>query len=276
LTSRGGLLILFFKRNIASVLLNEYPGYNAIKVGRLFLKPADLYETLTLSCRMTFHEAADHSLPVGRSGSATLISFKGKKFVVTTRHQFELEPGAQLSDDILNTIRIGTGSETLSNIPVDSCIFETSNLDEEYHDIIVFCVSEGWKDAFADAPYFFPLSGFSQSVRRLSFFVGYPSLSGVMDSYLEGFGGDGGSIDIKRCIGDCTLANSVVRTPRYFRTYNLNKDLETADGLSGGAVFSLIGEIGDYEIMFDGIIVRGGRNHIHIVDADFLVSMLSL
>ena len=47
------------------------------------------------------------------------------------------------------------------------------------------------------------------------------------------------------------------------------------DGYSGGAVFSLIGDLGNFELVLDGIIVRGGSEHIHIVDADYLVQIIS-
>lgn len=51
------------------MFIRDYPGTNAVKVGRLFLNPGDVYETITQSCRMVFHEASDRSLPLGRAGS---------------------------------------------------------------------------------------------------------------------------------------------------------------------------------------------------------------
>jgi len=76
--------------DLGLMFIRDYPGINAVKVGRLFLKPGDVYETITQSCRMVFHEASDRSLPLGRAGSATLVRHASVSYVVTTRHQLDI------------------------------------------------------------------------------------------------------------------------------------------------------------------------------------------
>jgi hypothetical protein len=46
------------------------------------------------------------------------------------------------------------------------------------------------------------------------------------------------------------------------------------DGFSGGSTFSMIGEVGSFEVVFDGIIVRAGNGSLYVVDADFLMRIV--
>ena len=59
----------------------------------------------------------------------------------------------------------------------------------------------------------------------------------------------------------------------YFRRYLHTRPF--VDGYSGGAVFSLIGELERLEIVLDGIIVRGGGQYIYIIDVDYLVKLIT-
>jgi hypothetical protein len=258
------------------MLLRDYPIVNAIKVGRLFLKPGDVTETFTRSCRMVFIETSDHSLPLARRGSSTLIRYRGRNFVVATRHQFEISPGTELPEDKLHMIRISSGEGRLTNIPLQRCYFEETNPDEDYHDLLIFEAAENWKTRHQDEPFFYPLAPFSDRKREKSFMVGYPAMDGVMEEYLDDFHPDSaGTIHIKRVVSDCDLDEKFETHAGYFRRYVHVRERHVFDGYSGGAVFSLVGDLGDMEIVLDGIVVRGGRHHVHIVDADYLVKMLN-
>lgn len=258
------------------MFIQDYPAINAVKVGRLFLKPGDVYETITKVCRMVFHEASDRSLPLGRAGSATLVRYGGVNYIVATRHQFGIARGASVPSDILDTIRITSGSGWLSNIPLKACIFELSNIDEEYHDILLFKVADSWKTQQSDQPFFYPLAPFSNVNRVKSFLVGYPTIDGVMDEYLDDFVPEQtGSIHIKRAISDCDLDIGYLTNVEFYRRYLNVRARPIVDGYSGGAVFSLIGELENLEIVLDGIVVRAGARHIHVVDADYLVKIIT-
>lgn len=151
------------------MLITEYPGANAIKFGQLYLKPSSLEETITHCCRMVLHEDDDRTLPLGRAGSATLVRYAGINYVIATRHEFSIAPGASPSRKILETIRIASGSDRLTNIPLKTCIFETSNPDQEYHDIIVFEAADNWENKNSDTPTSSPFLDFRNKKEKSHF-----------------------------------------------------------------------------------------------------------
>jgi hypothetical protein len=53
------------------------------------------------------------------------------------------------------------------------------------------------------------------------------------------------------------------------------RGLAGLDGHSGGAVFSLVGQLDTFEIVLDGIILRGGKEYIYAVNVDFLIGALT-
>lgn len=255
------------------MLIRDLPALNAIKIGRLYHKSRDIEETITMSCRMVLFEASDKSVPLGRGGSATLLRHRGTDYIVATRHQLGIKAGAPLPISILDTIRISTGEGVLSNIPVKRVVFETDNPDEEFHDVLIFEAADEWKHQHRDRPYFFELAPFSKRQRARSFLVGYPSLDVVMDEYLADFQpAQPGTVHIKRAIVDCDLDPTFRTHVQHYRRYRFSQAWDVVDGYSGGAVFSLVGALGDHEIVLDGIVVRAGADCLHIVDADYLVA----
>lgn len=259
------------------MLITDLPINNSIKIGRLWHKPRDIEEFITLSCRLMLFEASDKGLPLGRGGSATLIRFRGKDYVIATRHQLGIKPGEPMPIDRVETIRVASGSEgILSNIPLQRVVFEHSNPDEEFHDLLIFETADEWEHRSRESPYFFELEPFSTRQRVQSYMVGYPSLDVVMGEYLETFEPEKhGTIHIKRAIVGCNLDPEFRTNVRHYRRYNFLDEREVVDGFSGGAVFSLVGELGDHAVVLDGIVVRAGKDHVHIVDADYLVEALS-
>jgi hypothetical protein len=254
----------------------DLPSVNSIKVGSLFLKPSAIEDYITRCSRMVLRESQDTSLPMWRCGSATLLRFAGINYVVMTRHQLEIRRGETPDKEALETVRIAAGADRLSNILLQHCVFETGNLDEEYHDLLIFQTAENWKTRTADAPYFFPLTGFSRQPRQMGRLVGYPSLDGVIDGYHENFGVERvGEISIKRSIMDCEFDPSFTSNAFHYRRYRHHHPRAVMDGYSGGAVFSIIGDFGNYEIVFDGIVVRAGHSNVYIIDADYLVTVLA-
>lgn len=254
----------------------DLPTLNSIKVGRLYLKSASIENHITRCCRMVLRESQNRALPMWRCGSATLLSFNGKKFVVMTRHQLEMKPGETPDKEVLETVRIAAGHERLSNILLQNCVFEVSNHDEEFHDLLIFETADDWKTKMADSPYFFPLASFARQRRQQSRLVGYPSLEGVIDQYHESFGVDPvGEINIKRSIMDCDFDPSFTSSASHFRRYRHDHPKAIMDGYSGGAIFSVVGELGNLEIVFDGIVVRAGQKDIYVIDADYLETVLS-
>jgi len=176
---------------------------------------------------------------------------------------------------MLDTIRISTGNGILGNIPVKRFIYETSNSDQEFHDILVFEAADEWKEKNFDLPYFFSLTPFSISNRIKSFLIGYPTLPGVMDDYFEGFiSGNNAEIHMKCAIAGCDIDETYVSAAEHFRRYTHMKSRPMMDGYSGGAIFSLIGDLGSYEIVLDGIVLRGNKDFIYTVDADYVLKAI--
>ena len=254
----------------------QYYKCNAVKIGKIYFKPSSVIDTISRCCRMIILENEKQSDPLWRSGSATLIRYAGKRYVVATRHELGITRGCDVPKDIVDTVRISTGTDVLSNIPVKACIYETDNPDEEYHDIIIFSLVDEWDTMTADSPFFSELLPFSQCDRNISLMAGYPTIPVVMNEYHDGFyDGRIAPINLKRCVYYCDIDHSSHANIPHFRTYNIRHNQYGVDGFSGGAMFSMIGDVRRYEIVLDGIIVRGGSGLAHIVDVDYLIAALS-
>jgi hypothetical protein len=108
---------------------------------------------------MLLFESDDRSHPLGRSGSATLIRHRGIDYVATTRHQIGIRAGEPLPKSTLDSMRVvSTGDAMLSNVPLKSVRFETSNPDEEFHDLLFFEAGDEWDNQNRDRPHFFELA----------------------------------------------------------------------------------------------------------------------
>lgn len=257
------------------MLIADLPKLNSLKVGRFYLKSADVENYITRCCRMVLRESQDRSLPMWRCGSATLVRFAGANYVIMTRHQLAVRAGETPDKDVLETVRIAAGSERLTNILLQNCVFETSNHQEEYHDLLIFRTADDWKTKGMDSPYFYPIDGFCRQPRQFSRLVGYPSVDGVIDEYHENFcSGVAGEINIKRSIMDCAFDPVFKSNASHLRRYRHHHPTAVMDGYSGGAVFSVIGELGEYEVVLDGIVVRAGPSDVYVIDTDYLVTVL--
>ncbi|WMT86577.1 hypothetical protein NO932_17010 [Pelagibacterium sp. 26DY04] len=225
---------------------------------------------------MVLHEATDKNLPMGRGGSATLFKHQNKRYCALTRHQITTADGDPISQSNLETVRVhATRNDGLTNIPLQSCLYEIANPEEEFHDILIFEVFSKW-NASSDAPYFAELREFASVERPASFAVGYPAIPSVMKEYHDSFlSGSIGAIHLKRAIFDCRIKGDFKTNARNLKLYQYQPLNRIVDGMSGGAVFSLIGDLGSFEIVLDGIIVRGGSGHLYVVDSSYLVTALN-
>lgn len=257
------------------MLIRDLPGANGIKFGNLWLKSRNIEAIASRCCRMVLFEADNPELPLGRTGASTLVRFGGRRFVVMTRHELGLKRGAEPQIEILNTIRVAGGGEVLKNIPLTRCIFEDSNPDEEYHDILIFEVASGWNCPCQEDRYFFSIRGFSQLERAASLVYGCPNLPEVMGEYIDAHAeGEVGTIHQKTAVENCTYARGFRSHAAHYRRYDGVSD-SVGDGFSGGPVFSLVDRGDGFEVLLDGIVVRAGKGHVHIVDADYLEKILA-
>ncbi len=254
------------------MLISDLAIANSIKIANLYYKPKAIKERLSRSCQLIFLESKNTDFPLGRTGSSTLVSFENRNYVVCTRHELGIKAGETPDIEILESIRIASSGETLRNIPIKNCIFASSHTDQEFHDLLIFETASDWDQKHLDAPFFMPINPFFKGKRHFSLFVGHPTLSIVMDEYLESHSmNETGIIHIKVAIADCELVADYETNNDFYRRYKNLGQRKSLDGFSGGAVFSLIGNTLDYEFVLDGIILRGGENDLYIVDADYLV-----
>ena len=258
------------------MLLGSLPEQNSVKFGNLFLKPGNVSEVASESCRLVLMEADDPTFPMGFAGSSTLIRFRDRKYIALTRHQLSIPPGEEPNPDTLDALRIVTADETVSNIPVQKCRFETSNSDEEFHDLLFFEVADGWDRHNFEAPFFVPVRDFGTAEREISYVFGHPSDQGIMSDYIEShLRGRVGSINIKILVADCRLDTEFRSRLQHYRRYTGGPKNYNYDGLSGGPVFSLVKSVDGYEFVFDGITVRGGNGSIYTVDSTYIANALS-
>lgn len=194
-----------------------------------------------------------------------------------TRHQLNIQPNEPPDKVILDTIRVASGNGNLTNIPTQNCIFETSNSDQEYHDLLFFEVADGWVNRHLELPYFAKLEGFVDCPREVSRLYGCPFLPVVMEEYLETFEvGTVGTIHLKTVLAGCEYNASYRSSAEYYRHYLGGPIKYNVDGISGGPLYSLIERSGGFEFVLDGIIVCAGKGNVYIVDADYMVKVLCI
>lgn len=248
------------------MLVRDLPAFNAVKAGRFFVKASGIDDVLSESVRMVSFEFEGI---LGRSGSCTLFRVGNRDFVATTRHELLIGRGRAPTDKELESVRfVTTQNGMVANIVVEQCIFERSSVDEEYHDVLVFVVAAQAEQPRNDRHAFFPCHGFAPGIRRASMFIGYPTLDGVMDY-------EDNHVRLKKVTADCRYDESFRGNAQFHRRYSYEEEDRHVDGFSGGAVFSLMGDKADYELVLDGLIVRAGNGNLHIVDSDFLMHMVS-
>lgn len=97
-----------------------------------------------------------------------------------------------------------------------------------------------------------------------------------MEEYIEAFcQGEVGKINLRRAIAYCDLDPEFSTNVEYFRRYKFNTQQTVVDGYSGGAIFSLIGNLENFEVVLDGIAVRANKQYVHIIDSNYLANIFT-
>lgn len=253
------------------MFLTELPAANSVRVGRLYHKISGITELLSKSVRLVAHETLHEGESfLGMTGSCTLVSYRGSAYVVATRHQLDIPPGGAPSDGWLQTLRFATSEGGfLKNILVNLVIHETSNPDQEYHDLLFFRVEPSWLEHSADRAYFLALEEFYRGPRRISFFYGHPlGRNEIQYEPLHAY--------VRVAHIDGSLDDAYQSQADYLRRYSLTRSDYDVNGFSGGAAFSLVDDgSGGWRIFLDGVIVRGGSGYLYVVTSDYLVKALT-
>jgi hypothetical protein len=236
----------------------------SIKCGNLFVPYRGLEEAVARYVRALIFENDIPEYLYSRSGSCTLLAYKEAQYCFLTKHQvgtFDLNNA--------KIVKSGFGGEVFA---LDTRWDVTPENQEEYEDILAMKVTPSSVPSFD----FFDLSNNSPpSIRdsKLLIAVGCPtSLSEI--KY------DPHSVHIKTVTIPAQYQKPFDNAA-HFHTMKLLSNQESPDfsnfnldGMSGGAIFSIDGELRNYQCSFRGIITRGGNGFIHFIDTDFVTIML--
>jgi hypothetical protein len=252
--------------------LAELPAMNAIKIRGLIHKPsADFVGIISRSVQLIALQSDAHPEYIGFSGSCSLLKTHGCLFVSCTRHQLGVKAAEQPGKELLEAVRVPQNYNRiqLKNIPLGMCYFETSSKDEEYHDCLVFAVDKSWESIARESPYFFDLSpNVTSDKRHASWAIGCSNSRTKMQyepSHLH---------VVTMGIG-CIKDNHYQSNAQFSSRYQYKDEGQNLDGISGGAIFSLIGETGHWEIVFEGLILRAGKGSIYCLDRSYINDMIN-
>lgn len=249
------------------------------KINNILYKDGALYDTLQRSVRLLSGaipnpETDTYDGYFGITGSATIVRYRERQYVICTRHQIQLKRGSPPPASLLNSLvvtsvrepSLTTGWNRMGHIPFDRCHFDEEAGEEEYGDLLFLEVVEAYEGVGYDRPYFFEITAPKGEVREMVA-VGNPSASNTVHNeptVLKIFS------KAIFCDQDADFTSSASHLKRYIYTDNL----PIVDGLSGGAIFSFRRLRGATRTFLEAIIVRGGSGFLYGISTEYLISML--
>lgn len=151
--------------------------HNSVKYGKLNIPYLTVQDIVSKSTRLVI---IDHGGSGGtkqrfsRSGTATLLSRNGEKFIALCQHQLS-DMGRPNSNDI-NMLRIVSEDKKFNAIPVERAFYLKNMKDEETADLLVLKANTEHRHWRAiDAPYFTPLTTRNNKTPEVTFAVGFPT-----------------------------------------------------------------------------------------------------
>jgi hypothetical protein len=207
---------------------------------------------------------------IGVVGSCTMVRRNAKNFIVCTRHQLEVEVGAEgkINDSCSPLFISHTTSGELRSIPVESCVVATDPEIQELHDILIFKVIDEHLDNLEERSWFYPIEELPVGNLLGSFFVGYPSE--LIEISYEPL-----NVLFKTLVYDCAHGVETVSTEKHFNRYSYDpKKTVNLDGFSGGAVFSAYETSAGPQVFLSGIITRGGNGFVYVIDANYVANAI--
>jgi hypothetical protein len=260
-------VITDYNMNGIEFFISDLPALNAIKLGKFFYKPREIERITSRMVRPIANEYVADEPTLGLIGTGTLLQTTKMQFVACTRHQLGLPNGGSFKEAHLAHVRVTSyEDEALKNIPIDGVRFVTDNTDEEFSDLILLKVAQDWPGLAKEIPYFAQLGSAPRSTRRKSWLIGFPSNQNQIDMENKKFN------SVCRIVG-CELDESFRTHSRSFRRFKFKKPEEDLDGYSGGAIFSMFGEIEEMEVRFDGLVTRGGSEFVHVISPSIIARL---
>ena len=248
-------------------LLSELPALNAVKLGNLYFKPREIEAVTSRMVRPLASEYVGDEPIVGIIGSSTLLRNSKGLFAACTRHQLALNSIRPFSEEHVAHVRVTShATGHLTNITTNGVQFVSNNSDEEFSDILLFRADNDAPNLSMERPYFAHLVPTPPMPRRKSWAIGFPTGKNRMDHQEKAFN------SVCEIIG-CEFDSNFKTAARFLRRYKFVKHQATLDGFSGGAIFSLFGDIGKMIVLFDGLIVRGGGEYVYAVTATPIIRL---
>lgn len=239
----------------------------AIKCGELYIPYRSLSDALGRHVRALIFENDDPNFLYSRSGSCSLLRYNDARYCFITKHQCR-------SFDLNNAkiVRSHIGGEVFS---LDARWDVTPENEEEYEDICALRIADGSTSGLGLFD-FYSTQGSATKINlsKLLIAVGCPTAMSEINY-------EPNSVHVTT-VTIAARYKSASRNARHLHSIELLSNDTSPDfskfdldGLSGGSIFSLDGELGSYECNFRGIIIRGGNGLIHYVDSEFIGLMIN-
>ena len=248
-----------------------HPDYNftsraAIQCGGLYIPHRNVDAVLARSVRPLIFENDTPEYLYSRSGSCTLLHYRGQYFCALTKHQNR--------DFALAAVRVVKGFSGGASLAFDSFFSVDPVGGEEFEDICVFRVARSVHQT-ANLNDFFPLAPSEPPIEksRLLIAIGVPTHMSTIEY-------EPAQIRATTVTLPCRYVRKLIGPARTCQLEVLSSEGKLPknlplDGMSGGGVYSIDGNLGGYKVYFRGIIVRGGRDHIYVVDVSFIREMIA-
>lgn len=241
----------------------------AIKIGHIYVPYGALEEALASSVRPLIFGDEDGTGYYSKRGTCTLLNWRGGLFGFFTRHQ--LEGKVDLDRQSPENIRIPMNNLGEANFPLKT-LFNASKTDqaEEIEDIcgVEIAIDEiagphqkGFASAEPDQDRALPA--------QLYICAGCPTREGEIDYETP-------RINIETLTLPALQDQNFTTNVAWLKRLTLKNNVPEVpyDGMSGGAVFALRGNLRSFACTFEGIIVRGSNGFLHYIDAAFVRSLL--
>ena len=249
---------------------NEFLTVNSVKVGSIIIPFSSLNAHLGNFVRSVLIEHDDPYSGgiLGRSGSSTLIQVFGKRYICLTKHE--------LKNMDLSNVRVVSNNETaLENITFNNSVFPVGawSEEEEFKDIILLETEHQTPEKLRDYNYFMPIKPFDRKQIFASLIVACPIYDDSFEVDYENSETRGfhETTVVRDCVWDAQYKGHAKFVEQF--TFD-RKSIYPENGMSGGAVFSIVDSNGDLEVFLHGIITRaGGIGRLTVVNCDFLLNV---
>ena len=203
-----------------------------------------------------------------RTGSATLVSYRHRRFALFTRHQFRIIAGNNDLKEAIESlvIYIADDKET-SNLPIEDLLFTEQESDDDLNDLVVAVIHDRvWVKRHYS--FFFPI-GIADNLPAAT------DLIAAGFTYRPGYNPISHALGVSDITAIAGKLNGYLRRQRDMVGHmHYEGDRGSLDGISGGGVYALTATRESFVLTFAGIVIRGGNGHIYFLNNARIVRIL--